>query len=226
MTSTHAEPGRLAMPRRRGAVSGLLIFVLGAWCAAVPFVGPLFDLTIGPDNAFDMTAGRFWLSLLPGVVAALGGLMLIRSANRASATLGAQLAMAGGIWLVVGPTVSMLWNDGAMQSGQPAGGTTRQVLELLLYFYGTGAAITALAGIAFGRVTARHAGDLERLTAAAARDRDRDGVPDDRERPAAVATGRPDRDADGIPDDREGAGRFERGERDEPVTPAPGRTAR
>ena len=179
------------MPRRRGAASGLLIFVLGAWCAAVPFVGPLFNLTIGPDQAFDMTTGRFWLSLVPGLVAALGGLMLMRSANRASATLGAQVAMAGGIWLIVGPTVSMLWNDGVMQTGQPAGGTSRQVLELLLYFYGTGAAITALAGIAFGRVA-----------------RDRDG--------------------DGIPDDREGAGRFSRGEpeRDAEVTPARDTTAR
>jgi hypothetical protein len=220
MSTPRAEPGRLAMPRRRGAASGLLIFVLGAWCAAVPFVGPLFDLTVGPDQAFDMTAGRFWLSLLPGVVAALGGLMLMRSANRASATLGAQVAMAGGIWLVVGPTVSMLWNDGAMQTGQPAGGTSRQVLELLLYFYGTGAAITALAGIAFGRVSARHAGDVERLTDASARGRDGDGVPDDRERPVA------DRDGDGIPDDRPGGGRFSRREREAEATPAPGRTAR
>ena len=216
------------MPRRRGAASGLLIFVLGAWCAAVPFVGPLFNLTIGPDQAFDMTTGRFWLSLVPGLVAALGGLMLMRSANRASATLGAQVAMAGGIWLVVGPTVSMLWNDGVMQTGQPAGGTSRQVLELLLYFYGTGAAITALAGIAFGRVSARHAGDVERLTAATERDRDGDGVPDDRLRGAVAAGSARDRDGDGIPDDREGAGRFSRGERerDAEVTPARDTTAR
>ena len=216
------------MPRRRGAASGLLIFVLGAWCAAVPFVGPLFNLTIGPDQAFDMTTGRFWLSLVPGLVAALGGIMLMRSANRASATLGAQVAMAGGIWLVVGPTVSMLWNDGVMQTGQPAGGTSRQVLELLLYFYGTGAAITALAGIAFGRVSARHAGDVERLTAATERDRDGDGVPDDRERGAVAAGSARDRDGDGIPDDREGAGRFSRGERerDAEVTPARDTTAR
>jgi len=215
------------MPRRRGAASGLLIFVLGAWCAAVPFVGPLFNLTIGPDQAFDMTAGRFWLSLVPGVVAALGGLMLMRSANRASATLGAQVAMAGGIWLVVGPTVSMLWNDGVMQTGQPAGGTSRQVLELLLYFYGTGAAITALAGIAFGRMSARHAGDLERLTASA-RDRDGDGVPDDRERGAVAAGPARDGDGDGIPDDREGAGRFSRREREREaeVSPARDTTAR
>src|SRR3954468_11597763 len=132
-------PGRLAMPRRRGAASGLLIVVLGAWCAVRPFVGPLFNLTIGPDNAFDMTAGRFWLSLLPGVVAVIGGLMLMQAANRASAALGAQVAMAAGAWLVVGPTVSMLWNDGVSQAGVPAGGTGRQVLELLLYFYATGA---------------------------------------------------------------------------------------
>ena len=216
------------MPRRRGAASGLLIFVLGAWCAAVPFVGPLFNLTIGPDQAFDMTTGRFWLSLVPGLVAALGGIMLMRSANRASATLGAQVAMAGGIWLIVGPTVSMLWNDGVMQTGQPAGGTSRQVLELLLYFYGTGAAITALAGIAFGRVSARHAGDVERLTAATERDRDGDGVPDDRERGAVAAGSAGDRDGDGIPDDREGAGRFSRSERerDAEVTPARDTTAR
>ena len=211
------------MPRRRGAASGLLIFVLGAWCAAVPFVGPLFNLTIGPDQAFDMTAGRFWLSLVPGLVAALGGFMLMRSANRASATLGAQVAMAGGIWLVVGPTVSMLWNDGVMQTGQPAGGTSRQVLALLLYFYGTGAAITALAGIAFGRVSARHAGDVERLTAATERDRDGDGVPDDRERGAVAAGSARDRDGDGIPDDREGAGRFSRGERERDAEITPGR---
>jgi hypothetical protein len=140
-----------------------LIVILGAVAALIPFVGPYLDLVIGPDEAFDMTAGRFWLSLLPGVVAVVGGLMLMQAANRATATLGAQLALAAGIWLVVGPTVSMLWNDGTPQSGDPLGGTNQQVLELLLFFYATGAAITALAGIALGRVTTRHAGDHERL---------------------------------------------------------------
>src|SRR3954471_11947701 len=162
MTDTRG-PGRLAMPRRRGAASGLLIVVLGAWCAVIPFVGPLFNLTIGPDNAFDMTSGRFWLSLLPGVVAVVGGLMLMQSGNRATATLGAQIAMAAGVWLVIGPTVSMLWNHGVSAAGVPAGGTSPRGLELLLYFSATGAAIIALSGIAFGRVSARHAGDYERL---------------------------------------------------------------
>src|SRR3954465_1255236 len=130
MSRNSAEPGRLAMPRRRGAASGLLIVVLGAWCAVVPFVGPLFNLTIGPDNAFDMTGGRFWLSLLPGVVAVVGGLMLMQSGNRATATLGAQIAMAAGAWLVVGPTVSMLCHIGVSQAGVPAGGPRRRGARL------------------------------------------------------------------------------------------------
>jgi len=158
-----SEPGRLAMPRRRGAASGLLLVVLGAWGALIPFIGPAFDLTIGSDRMFDFTAGRFWLSLLPGAVAVLGGLMLMASANRASATLGAQLALAAGVWFVVGPVVSMLWNGGEPQTGQPLGGTGQQVLELLTYFYGLGAAIIAFAGIALGRVTTRSVRDVERL---------------------------------------------------------------
>jgi hypothetical protein len=170
MTRANPRPGRLAMPRRRGVASGLIIVVLGAIGALAPFVGPAIDLTIGPDNAFDMTAGRFWLSLLPGVVAVLAGLTLMQAGNRATGTLAAQIAMAAGIWFVIGPTMSMLWNDGTPQSGAPAGGTEQRVLELLVYFYGVGAAITALAGIAFGRVSARLAGDDERLAGIAAGD--------------------------------------------------------
>lgn len=162
MARNDGRPGRLAMPRTRGAASGLLILVLGVWGALIPFIGSAFDLVVGPDAMFDMTPGRFWVSLVPGVVAAIGGLMLIRSANRATATLGAQLALAAGVWFVVGRSVSLLWETSEW-GGQPLGGTTRQALELLLHYYGIGAAITAFAGIALGRVSTRHAGDEERL---------------------------------------------------------------
>jgi hypothetical protein len=164
MSRATGTPGRLAMPRRRGAATGLLITLAGIWCAAIPFVGHYLNFVVGPDTAFDMTAGRFWLSLVPGVVAIIGGLMLLRSANRATATLGAQLALAAGVWLVIGRELSQLWTS-AWSEG-PAGGPDRQALELLLYFYATGALITALAGVALGRVSARHAGDLERLAPA------------------------------------------------------------
>jgi hypothetical protein len=159
----------MRIPRTRGAISGLLIVVLGAWGAIVPFVGPSFDLTIGPDATFHMTDGRLWLSLIPGVVAVVGGLMLLFSANRASAILGAQLALAAGVWFVVGPVISQLWSSapGALgQAGFAAGDEGRRVLEAMAYFFGVGAAITALAGVALGRLTLRAARDVEVATAA------------------------------------------------------------
>src|SRR4051794_22301877 len=162
---------RMRIPRTRGAVSGVLLVVLGAWGALVPFIGPSFNLTIGPDSTFHMTSGRLWLSLVPGVVAALGGLMLLFSANRATAILGAQLGLAAGAWFVVGPTLSQLWSSapGALgQAGYPAGDEGRRVLESIAYFYGVGAAIMGFAGLALGRLTLRSARDVELATAAAA----------------------------------------------------------
>lgn len=191
MRRGHGEPGRLAMPRRRGAASGLLIVLAGAWAALIPFIGHYLDFVVGSDKAWDMSQGRFWLSLLPGVVAVVGGLMLMRSGNRATASLGAQLAIAAGVWLVIGRELSQLWTS--TWSEPPTGGTDKQALELLLYFYGVGALIATLAGIAFGRVSARHAGDVERLAPAG-------------------------RVHEPVADDRATTGRFSRGEADEPVT--------
>ena len=208
----------MRIPRTRGAISGLLLVVLGAWAAIVPFIGPSFDLTIGNDATFDMTQGRFWLSLVPGVVAALGGLLLLFSANRATAILGAQMGLAAGVWLIVGPTLSQLWSDapGALgQAGYPAGDEGRRVLETMAYFFGVGAAITAFSALALGRMTLRSVRDAEldgtavapaaapaRRTGRFDRGRDREPVAE----PAAVgATAAPARDEGTIrgPVDRE-----------------------
>jgi hypothetical protein len=174
------------------------------------------NLTIGPDQSFHMTAGRFWLSLLPGVVVVLGGLMTLTSANRAGAVLGAQIALAGGVWFLVGPTLSHLWSsqNGALgQAGVPAGREARQTLEVLLYFYGIGAAITALSALALGRLSVRTVRDAEYAAAyggAAAADRPRSGrfvrgrdrvATDDRE-PVAVGAGTRDEGAVRGPADR------------------------
>ena len=195
----------MRIPRTRGAISGLMLLALGAWGALVPLIGPSFDLTIGSDATWDMTRGRFWLSLLPGVVAALGGLMLLVSRNRPMAILGAQLGLAAGVWFIVGPTLSQLWSTspGALgQAGFAAGDESRRVLEAMAYFYAVGAAITAFAALALGRLTLRSVRDVELEEAAVApaparrtgrfeRDRDRETVAE----PAAVgATAAPARD--------------------------------
>ncbi|EUA11920.1 hypothetical protein I546_2738 [Mycobacterium kansasii 732] len=74
--------------------------ILGAWGALVPFIGPRFDFAYTPGQAW--TAARGWLEVLPGVAAAVGGLLLIISGNRAIAMLGGWLAALAGAWFVVG----------------------------------------------------------------------------------------------------------------------------
>lgn len=94
------------VPRSRGAVSGILLIVLGLWGALIPFVGPYFSFSFVPDQAWTWTSGRGWLEVLPGVVTAIGGILLLFSANRAVASFGAWLAVVGGAWFIVGPTLA------------------------------------------------------------------------------------------------------------------------
>src|ERR1051325_10239086 len=86
-----ARTGRLAIPRSRGAASGFLVMVLGAWGALAPFIGPYLHFAYAPDQAWTWTAARGWLEVLPGAVAVLGGLLLLMSGNRATAMLGRWL---------------------------------------------------------------------------------------------------------------------------------------
>lgn len=178
----------MRIPRTRGAVSGVLLIVVGVWGAMVPFVGHYFDFVIGSDRAWDFTAGRFWLSLLPGAVVALGGLLVLLARSRPTGLLGTWLALVGGAWFVVGEQFSQLWNNGTSQAGEALGGTGRRVAEQLAYFDGLGVLIVAIAAIALGRLTVRSVRDAE-LAAAETED---ESVPDPRRR--TRESGRFDRD--------------------------------
>ena len=50
------------------------------------------------------------------------------------------MALLAGLWFVVGPSVSMLWEDGELGTGAALGDTGTRVLEWLGYFYGDGRA--------------------------------------------------------------------------------------
>lgn len=134
--------------------AGLLILALGLWGSLVPFVGHYFNFALGPDKSWTWTSGRFYLSVLPGVVAAIGGLMLIGSGPRSSARLGALLALAAGAWFAIGPEVSLLWNAAGAQ-GPAHGSKVVRVLEMLTYHTALGVAITALAAYALPRFPKR-----------------------------------------------------------------------
>jgi hypothetical protein len=145
---------RLHMPRSRGAMSGLLIVLLGVWGGLVPFAGPSFGYSFTPDMSWHWTTGRLLLEVLPAAAAVLGGLAMMSSASRISGSMGAWLAAAAGAWFVTGQWFSMLWNDGVMQAGQPtASSDLGQVAEWIGFFLGLGVVIVFLAAMALGRMS-------------------------------------------------------------------------
>src|ERR1700686_689917 len=65
--------------------------------------------------------------------------------------MGGWLAVLAGAWFVVGPSVSLTWESGPGPIGRPLFGSTRQMIELVGYFYGLGALIVAFGAYAIGR---------------------------------------------------------------------------
>jgi hypothetical protein len=145
----------MRLPRTTGALSGILIIVLGLWGALIPFIGPYFHYAFGSYNTWHYTANRLWLDIIPGAVAVLGGVLLLRSAHRSSGLIGGWLAIAAGAWFAIGPVVSLWWHAAGNPIGAPMGGHVRQGLEWLGYFYGLGIAIATLAAFAMGRFVSR-----------------------------------------------------------------------
>jgi hypothetical protein len=146
---------RTRIPRTKGAISGVIVLALGLWGALVPFVGPYFNFAMHTDQTWQWFTDRGWLEVLPGAVAAVGGLLMIRGGTRSSISLGAMLGLAGGLWFVVGPNVSALWNDGTITVGPPlAAHNLTRTLEWIGFFYGVGALLILFSSYALGFIAA------------------------------------------------------------------------
>jgi hypothetical protein len=166
---------RFKVPRSRGAFSGLMLLVLGAWAALIPFVGPYFNFafTPVPNDAWHWTAGRGWLELLPGAAAFVAGLLLLLGTNRLSLTFASWLGVAAGAWLVVGPVLAPRIG---LNAGNPDPGSSPgvQTAEALLFYYALGAAIVFFAATALGRLSVHSVRDVRaaqrRVEAEAARE--------------------------------------------------------
>ena len=150
----------MRVPRTRGVGSGVLLILLGTWGALIPFVGPYFHFAYTPDTAWTWTWGRFFLEIVPGVAAALGGLILLVSALRPVAMFGAALAAAGGAWFAVGHLLGPVWSSSttlgsipaALNPGSPTGGPLHMVAENLAFFTALGVVIVFFASVALGRL--------------------------------------------------------------------------
>jgi hypothetical protein len=161
MNDSRSGFGSLHMPRSRGAVSGLLLIILGVWGALIPFIGPYFHFAYTPDQAWAWSTARAWLEVFPGAITALGGFLVLVSGNRATAMFGGWLAVIAGAWFVVGRTLASLLRLGDI--GHPIAVTdAKRALIEISYFSGLGALIVFLSGAVLARVTIRTLRDVER----------------------------------------------------------------
>src|ERR1035437_897340 len=124
--------GIARIPRRRGSLCGILLVLLGAWGALIPFVGPYFHYAYSPDRAWAYSSGRLYLSILPGIAALLGGLLVLATRSRPVGVLGGFIAAAGGAWLVVGyPVILEITKKTTINPGVPTGaGTSPAVIPM------------------------------------------------------------------------------------------------
>jgi hypothetical protein len=142
---------RVRMWTPKAVPFGILIALLGAWAFLAPLVGPYFGFGFESDDAWRFSAQQWELQLIPGLAAVAGGLMLATPA-RGWGRLGAGLALAGGGWLLLGPSLYPLWADGVVE---PYGSETMRAVRWIGHFYAAGGLIVYLAGYADGLFTRR-----------------------------------------------------------------------
>jgi hypothetical protein len=152
---------KMRVPWTRGATSGVLLLIFGAWAAIVPFIGPYLNFAYTPstNTTWVWTESRGWFEVAPGAAAFVGGLLLLTTTNRAVAILGSWLGIAGGAWLIVGPSLTDVL-DKSIGTPDPTSSTNVQALEELFFFYGVGALILFVASAALGRLSVQSVRDV------------------------------------------------------------------
>src|SRR5579859_6096033 len=90
------------MSRSRGSLSGFALVLLGAWGGLAPFFGPYFHLGFQPDKTWHYDTGRLYLTILPGVVVLLAGLIVLVTKSRWLAGFSGLIAALAGLWFVLG----------------------------------------------------------------------------------------------------------------------------
>lgn len=141
------------MFQNRVRLLGGFIVLAGAWGGIVPFAGPLFGYPMPPGGslpAWQWSASHLELHLLPAIAVIIGGAGVVASRRHVAAVASAALALLGGAWFVLAPSVSTAWlTRGGGGAGTPPS-TFMSVITPVGYHYGTGLLIAVLAASALG----------------------------------------------------------------------------
>lgn len=188
--------GMLRVHRSRGAASGVLLILLGAWGGLIPFIGPYAHFAYKQDSAWMWTQARLWLDVLPGAITLVAGLVVLVTRLRPLALLAALLAVLSGAWFAVGGVLAPLW-PATSSVGTPVGGPVARALEQIGFFTGTGVAIAVTASIAMGRLAMISAKDTRTAGARAVANADKASTP--RAQAKTADEGRPSMSRTGTP---------------------------
>jgi hypothetical protein len=158
-----AALGRI--PRSRGGVCGVLLILLGLLAGLGPFVGPYIHFGYTPDKAWAYNSGRLYLSIVPGAVAVIGGLLALATRNRGVGVIGGVLGVLGGAWLVVGASfTSIVLKQTTISPGSPiiwGASSERTYLETVALFTGAGCLLIFVGALAAGRFSLIGARDVQ-----------------------------------------------------------------
>ncbi len=158
-----AALGRI--PRSRGGVCGVLLILLGLWAGLGPFVGPYVHFGYTPDKAWAYNTGRLYLSIVPGAVAVIGGLLALATRSRAVGVIGGVFGALGGGWLVAGASfTSIVLKQTSILPGSPIiWGTSseRTYLETVALFTGVGCLLIFVGALTSGRFSLLGARDVQ-----------------------------------------------------------------
>jgi hypothetical protein len=149
-------------------VPAVLLMVLGAWVFLAPLVGPYFSFGLDTSSKWRFTNDHWLLSLVPGIALFTAGLLMtVRS--RAIGWLAGLIAVAAGVWLVIGPTLHPTWSSHTFVP--LPGSDPKTAARWIADFYGAGALAIYLGAQAQGllerrgvRETTRPAGRQGRPT--------------------------------------------------------------
>jgi len=134
---------KLQIESRRSALTGIAIAAVGVWAVLGPLVGT-------NEASWRWNFNHFVLSVVPAACAVLGGLMML-SRRRLPVSFGGLLALAGGLWFMVGPMTYVLWPSGGLGTGPALGGSV-WLAQWIGFFFATGALVTLLSSYALGFV--------------------------------------------------------------------------